>query len=105
MIALNYGGPRDYLGEHALGLIPYRLVPCPSIPGYELFNARQHWPEPDDTQALALMRDALARPQVWDDHARCRAQQLAQRFADAPLCAALEVALGLAGDATALAAT
>lgn len=96
VIALNYGGPRDYLGEQGPGLIPYRLVPCQAIPGFGWFDARQQWPEPDDAQALALMRDALARPQAWDAQAQAHAQGLAQTFADAPLCAALETALGVA---------
>lgn len=97
VIAVNYGGPRDYLGDDVgdarLGLIPYRLVPCQPIAGFGWFDDQQKWPEPDDTQALALMRDALQRPQVWHAQAQARAQQLAQTFADAPLCLALEAAL------------
>ena len=93
VIALNYGGPRDYLGEQSLGLIPYQMVPCPAIAGFGWFDERQQWPEPDDAQAIALMRDAMARPQAWDAQAQARAGQLAATFADTPLCAALQAAL------------
>ncbi len=83
VIAVGYGGPRDYLGEDGFGRVPYRMVPCRSIQGFELFADDQVWPEPDDAAAFALMRTFMRDPAPHIAEAQRRSAAIREKFGPA----------------------
>jgi hypothetical protein len=94
VLAVGYGGPVDYLGSDWPGRIHHSMVACAAIPGFGWFDAQQQWPEPDDAQALALMRAFVQAPAALRAHASHLQTRIAQDFCGpavaARLCAALQ---------------
>jgi glycosyltransferase involved in cell wall biosynthesis len=80
VIAVGYGGPLDYLGDDWPGRVPHRMVPCPTIRGFDLFATDQLWPEPDDAAAFALMRSFMRDPAPYISEAMRTSLAIRQTF-------------------------
>ena len=95
VIAVGYGGPPDYLGDDWLGRVPHRMVPCASVPGFELFANDQVWPEPDDAAAFAIMHAFMRDPAPYIAESQLNSAVIREKFGAAAVGRQLMAALNL----------
>ena len=85
VVITGYGGHTEFLQAPPSYLLDYSLVPCEPTLYEPLFDLQQRWAKPDMAQAVGVLREIRAHPEVAFRRGRQQAESVRQRFSEKAL--------------------